>query len=627
MARTSHWFTRLGAALIVMAILAACGAAPPAAPPEDDPAPTDAPAAVEEPTEAPADEEEAPAATEEPAAEDDTTDAPAASGERGSGDTLNLLWWQAPTILNPHLATGTKDFDAARIMLEPLASVPIDGFPSPNLAADIPTVENGGVADDFSSVTWTLKEDVLWSDGTPFTSEDVVFTYEYCAESATACTTATAFSNIASVEALDDYTVQITWAEPNPNPYQTFVGARGMILQKAQFENCVGEAASTTSECQEANLAPIGTGPYMLRDFAPGDVVEFDPNPNYRDPAKPFFSEVLMKGGGDATSAARAVFQTGDTDYAWNLQVEASVLLQLVEQGGQGQLLATPGASVERIMFNFTNPDPALGDERGQLSQPHPFLTDPAVREAMTLAVDRQTIAEQLYGPSGDATCYFVTTEPFRAVDELFDGSCDQNIEAANALLDEAGWELGGDGVREKDGVRLSVLFQTSVNPLRQKTQEIVKQNWEAIGVETELKSVDAGVFFDSAAGNPDNISHFFSDVQMYTTGPSEPDWTAHLCRWTSAEAAQAENEWRGTNHTRWQNEEYDALCTDLQTETDPEERIAKTLAMDNLLVDEFTQIPLVARKGVAGAANSLQGLEPTTWDTVLWNIADWTRE
>ncbi|MFQ3661082.1 MAG: peptide ABC transporter substrate-binding protein [Chloroflexaceae bacterium] len=600
----------LMAALLVGAIaLAACGGAPPAQ------APTTAPA-----TTAPASPTAAVAVTAAPA----PTAAPTPSVGRGAGDTLRLLYWQAPTILNNHLAFGTKDVEASRLILEPLAAIDPQGNFVPLLAEEIPTVENGGVARDFTSITWKLRKDVQWSDGSPFTAADVVFTYEYCADPKTACTSVAAFRGIKAVEALDEYTVKVTWQAPNSYPYQVFTSQRGAIIQKAQFENCVGEAASTAADCQAANLAPIGTGPYKLVEFKPGDVVIYELNERYRDPDKPFFKRVELKGGGDAPSAARAVLQAGEVDWAWNLQVEAAVLQQLANQGGQGNLVTYNTANVERLLINFTNPDPALGDERGQLSQPHPFLTDLKVRQALALAIDRKAIAEQLYGPTGYPTCTFLWYPPFvESIADIFK-DCDQDIAEANRLLDEAGWTRGPDGIRVKNGVRFSLLFQTSVNTLRQKTQELIKANWAEIGVETELKSVDGSVFFGSDPGNPDNIGHFFADIQMYTTGAPEPDPTVHLCGWISSAASQKENEWRGTNNMRWQNAEYDALCEQLRAELDPDKRVEIARQMDALIVSDVAMIPLVARPRVAGASKDLRGYNPSGWDTELWDIANW---
>ncbi len=231
------------------------------------------------------------------------------------------------SILNPYLSGGTKDIEGASVVLEPLAHYDENGVLVPFLAEDIPTVENGGVSEDLTSITWKLKEGVLWSDGTPLTSEDVVFTAEYCMNEEMGCNAATGYADIESVEALDDLTVKVTFTKPKPLPYGPFVGSQnGPIIQKAQFEDCQGIKAQ---ECSEQNFDPIGTGPYKVKEFRPNDTVVFEINENYRDPDKPYFSEVVIKGGGDAAAAARAVLETGEADYAWNTQVEPQILDQM----------------------------------------------------------------------------------------------------------------------------------------------------------------------------------------------------------------------------------------------------------------------------------------------------------
>jgi peptide/nickel transport system substrate-binding protein len=579
------------------------------------------------PAAAPADPGAAPAAQEGAAPAEPATAAEPAERGRGVGGTLRILYWQAPTILNTHLSTGTKDYDASRLILEPLAAIAPDGSLVPLLVTEIPTIENGDVSEDGSTITWRLRDDIKWSDGTDLTADDVVFTFEYCGNPQTACTTGAYFVDIETVEALDDHTVRITYDAPRANPYFAFTSTPGRVIQRAQFGNCIGAAASSLEECQQANLAPIGTGPYKLVEFKPGDVVTYEINEHYRDADKPFFREVIFKGGGDATSAARAVLQTGDTDWAWNLQVEASVLQQLVNTGDAGDLVVYPVANVERLLINFTDVNPDLGDERGQLSHPHPFLTDINVRQALRAAIDNEVIAQQLYGPTAFPTCNLLFYEPYMSDIAEFYNGCEQDMDEANRLLDEAGWVRGNDGVRAKDGVRLSILFQTSVNPLRQKTQELIKQWWEELGVETELKSVDAGVFFGADAGNPDNIGHFFADIQMYTTGASEPDAIAHLCQWISAEASQRENEWRGNNNMRWQNQEYDETCAQALSATDMEERRELALRLNDIINEDVAMIPLVARPRVAGAAKSLRGYQPSGWDSEMWDVANWYSE
>ncbi|HEY3228116.1 MAG TPA: peptide ABC transporter substrate-binding protein, partial [Roseiflexaceae bacterium] len=474
---------------LMLPILAACGGAaapvsqattapaaaatnPPAAAATSGPAPT---AMAEKPTEA------APAAATE-AAPAPTEAAPAGA----AGGTLKLLYWQAVTTLNPHLASGTKDSDASRLIAEPLASWDENGKLSLNLAAEVPTVDNGGISKDLKTVTWKLKPGIKWSDGTDFTADDVVFTWEYCADPATACTSVTNFDPIAKVEATDPATVKITWKEPNANSYISFVGGfGGVVLQKKQFSECKGAAAANCA----ANNAPVGTGPYILKEFKSGDVATYDKNPAYRDADKVAFDSVEIKGGGDAVSAARAVCQTGEVDYAWNLQVEAAVMNEIVG-GGKCDLLK-PSAGIERLLVNFANPDPALGDKRSEPDQKHPFLTDLKVRQALALAIDKKTMAEQIYGEGGAPTCN-ILTEPKELASP--NTKCDPDVEGAKKLLDEAGWkDTDGDGVRDKDGKPLVLSYQTTINAVRQKEQALVKAIWADIGVQTNLKAIDAG--------------------------------------------------------------------------------------------------------------------------------------
>ncbi|MEO1000195.1 MAG: peptide ABC transporter substrate-binding protein, partial [Pseudomonadota bacterium] len=379
--------------------------------------------------------------------------APAAA-ERGSDGQVNILYWQAVSILNPYLSGGTKDVEASSIILEPLARYDETGNMVPWLVDEIPTVANGGVSEDLTSVTWVLSEGLTWSDGTPVTSADVVFTGEYCMNPEGGCQQLANFADVESIEALDERTVRVNFASAKPFPYGPFVGTEVPILQKAQFEGCEGANAP---QCTEQNFGPIGTGPFMVTDFRANDVVVYEANPNYRVPDQPAFQTVVFKGGGDAAAAARSVLETGEFDYAWNLQVEPEILAQMAA-AGNGTVVSSFGTSVERLMVNSTNPDPALGDERATAAHPHPFLTDPAVYRALSLAIDRTILVEAGYGEAGRPTCN-VLPAPAIYASTANDWCLTQDIAEANRLLDEAGWVPGSDGVREKDGVRLSILY------------------------------------------------------------------------------------------------------------------------------------------------------------------------
>ena len=543
-----------------------------------------------------------------------------AGAGRGQGDTLRLIWWQAPTILNPHLASGGKDTDASRVVYEPLASVGRDGVLTPILAAEIPSIENGGVAADGTSVIWKLKEGVTWSDGVLFTAEDVKFTYEFVADAETAAVTGSSFSAIDNVEAIDDTTAKMNFKQPNPAWALPFVGTNGMIIPQHIFEDYVGAKSAEAP----ANLQPVGTGPYQVVEFKPGDIVVYEPNPNFREVDKPYFSRVELKGGGDAASAARAVLQTGDADFAWNLQVEASVLEELA-RGGKGVPLPNPGGLVERLELNFADPNTEVDGERASLTTPHPLFSDLRVRQALALAVDRQTIAEQLYGPAGVATSNLLVAPPNFASPNT---SFAFDLAKAGALLDEAGWvDSDGDQIRDKDGAKLQIVFQTSANPLRQKTQEIIKQRLESIGFGVELRAVDSTVFFNNDPANPDTLRHFYADVQMYTSGNSSADPGDFLEDFTCAEITQKANNWSKGNPTRWCNPEYDALVEQAKTELDPAKRAAIFIQLNDILINDVVVIPLVHRRFPNGAGTSLDGIELTPWDSSLWQIKDWVRK
>ncbi len=540
-------------------------------------------------------------------------------------DVLNILFWQAPSSVNSYLSGGTKELEAAALVLEPLVRYDPDGVMVPWLVDEIPTVENGGVSEDLTSITWQITEGITWSDGTPFTAEDVVFTGEYCTNPDTGCSVLFQFDGVESFEAVDDLTVQINFTGPKPFPYGPFVGYFTPILQKAQFENCMGADAQG---CTEQNFAPIGTGPFMVEEFRANDVITYVPNPNYRVEGQPSFDRLVFKGGGDAESAARAVLETGEADYAWNLQISPEVL-NAMEAAGNGQVVVGFATNVERILINQTNPDPNLGDDRSEWmdgSNPHPFLTDPAVWGAMSMAIDRTLIAEQLYGAGGVATCNVLPGPPLYASPNN-DDCLVQDIDGANAMLDEAGIvDSDGDGIREYDGIPMVITYQTSTNAVRQSTQALIKQWWSEIGIETELRNIDASVFFGGDPASPDTYGKFYADVQMYTNGGTGTDPESYMAQWRSTDISGAVNNWLGSNVQRFYSEEYDALIDQMGETAVLDERAALAIQMNDLLVQNGAMIPLVYRGSVSAFSNTLTGPQINAWDSELWNIAEWTR-
>ncbi len=539
--------------------------------------------------------------------------------KRGGGGALRILWWQAPTLLNPHFATGTKDQDGSRIFYEPLAGWDADGNLVPVLAAEVPSRENGGISADGKSVTWKLKQGVKWHDGKPFTADDVVFNWEYSSDPATAAVSIASYKDV-KVTKVDDFTVRVDFTMPTPFWADAFVGTRGMLIPKhlfAEFKGAKSREAPT-------NLKPVGTGPYKLVDFKPGDMIRAEANADYHVANQPYFDTLEMKGGGDAVSAARAVLQTGEYDYAWNMQVEDAILKRL-ETGGKGEVHVVPGGNIEFIQLNPTDPWTEVDGERSSMKTKHPAFSDAAVRRAMMLLVDRQSVQDHIYGRTGVATANFLNNpERFRSKATKFEF----NIDKANKLLDDAGWKRGSDGIREKGGVKLKFVYQTSINAPRQKNQAIVKQAAQKAGIDIELKSVVASVFFSSDVANPDTYPKFYADMQMYTTTMSQPDPELFMNQYCSWEAATKDNKWQGRNSGRFSNETYDKIYKQAQGELDPVKRAALFIQMNEIVVGEEhgTIIPVVYRPRAHARSKTLRA-DISGWDNDTWAIARWYRE
>jgi peptide/nickel transport system substrate-binding protein len=547
--------------------------------------------------------------------------------QRGAGGELKILQWQAATHLSVHNSQGTKDTIASSLISESLMNYLPDGTIIPNLVTEVPTKENGGLSDDLKTVTFKLVPGITWSDGQPLTADDVVFTWQWIVDAKNQSVDQTTWGAMESVEAVDPQTVKVTFKQPSLGWYFPFtsIASGGAIYPKHFWDGKDAQAAN-----DEFRKAPIGTGPYVVETFKENDQVTYVVNDNYREPNKPFFARVNIKGGGDAPSAAQAVLQTGDWDYGWNMQVEPNILHEM-EKAGKGTVIATPPLQVERVLINFSDPDQEVDGQRAEMHTPHPFLTDKAVRQALALACDRQTMSEQFYfGPPVEPPAVNILTG-IPAV-ESANTTWEFNLDKANQTLDAAGWTKNGD-VREKDGVQLKVKYFTSINAVRQKNQAVNKSNWEKVGFQVTLGQVDAGVFFDSAPGNDQNASHFFRDLEMYTNNPSSPYPLTYMQSWyggkDGANIAQKANGWSGVNESRWSNPDYDAAYESVIAETDQEKANEAFIKMNDIVINEVVVIPLVARANKAAVSNTLvqDNLALSSFEAEYWNIANWTRK
>lgn len=537
--------------------------------------------------------------------------------KRGGGGPLKLIYWQAPVHLNPHYAGGTKDQDASRIFYEPLAGWDAEGNLIPYLAAEIPSRANGGLAADGRSATWKLKRGVKWHDGRDFTADDVVFTAQYAGDPAAAMVTIGTYKDIKVVK-VDSHTVRIEYPRPTPFWAEALVGAVGLILPKHVFEPFMG----AKSRDNPANLKPVGTGPYKIVDFKPGDAIRAEANKDYHIANQPFFDTLEVKGGGDATSAARAVLQTSEFDVGWNLAVEDEILKRL-EAAGKGRMTFHPGSDIEFVSLNVTDPWNEVQGERGHASSRHPAFTDKVVRTAVNLLIDRKGICDSIYGRGGVTTANFLNNPPrFRSTNTKWE----YNPDKANQMLEAAGWKRGADGIRAKGNVKLKFVYQTSVSGPRQKCQAIIKDACSKAGIDLELKSVIASVYFGSDFANPDTYQKFWADIQMFTTTMTQADPQFFMEQFTTNEASQKANKWSSRNLVRWSNKDYDATFAAAQVELDPAKRAAMFIKLNDLVVEDGYVIPLFARPRPVGLVNKLQ-TTISPWDNLTAHMGYWWRD
>jgi peptide/nickel transport system substrate-binding protein len=535
--------------------------------------------------------------------------------KRGGGGQLKALRWSAPTMLNPLLAVGLSDWNACGLFYEKLVAFDPMGGLVPILAAEVPSVQNGGVSKDGTVVTWKLKRDVHWHDGRPFTAQDVVFNWEYIADPATASPSIGVYRNVKQIDAVDPFTARISYTRPTP--YWVFLDP---IIPKHIFEPYKG----ARSREAPSNLKPVGTGPYRLVEFRPGDLVKAELNPSYHVANRPFFDKLEIKGGGDAVSAARAVLQTGEYDHAAEVGSVEDDVLRRLETGGKGRVAIAFGGRITHVQLNQTDPWTEVDGERSSIKTVHPFLTNPAVYGALALLVDRKSIQEQILGRLGQVAPNFINApERFRSQNTRWEFSIDK----ANRLLDAGGWRRGADGVRAREGKRLKMLFQTATNSLSQKMQSVIKQAASKAGIEIELKSVALSAFTSSDPANGDTYTHFYADLQLMTflMGPPDPERLMRV--FTSWEVPSKENKWQRFNVWRWRNEEYDRLYRSAETEMDPVKRAALFIRMNDLVVQNGVVIPIALRAKAAAISKRLRGVEHNAYDLDFWNVASWYRE
>ena len=277
--------------------------------------------------------------------------------------------------------------------------------------------------------------------------------------------------------------------------------------------------------------------------------------------------------------------------------------------------------------MNQFDPSPDLPEgERSTAKHPHPFLTDLKVRQALSMAIDRQALVDVGYGAAGKPTCDLVPAPEAYAANTT--DCLKQDLEGAKKLLDEAGWKMGADGVREKDGKKLHILYQTSTNPVRQDIQTLVKGWWNEIGVGVDLKNIDASIYFGGDAGSPDTFEKFYADVEMYANNFNGTDPEAYMTQLLCSKIPGPDSQWQGENIPRFCDKDYDAKIAELSKTADLAKRQALVKELNNMVSAKgLVTMAIVHRGNLSAASNMLDGVAINPWDTEIWNAQDWSRK
>ena len=529
------------------------------------------------------------------------TEAPATEAAQASGGTVIIGTPQEPGMMNTLLTSSSIEDAVVSLFGEGLVSVNEKGEYVPVLAKELPTVSEDGLV-----VTWKLLEGVKWSDGSDFNCDDVKFTMEG-ALSDLSQVSASGYRDIESLECPDPYTVVATFGEVYA-PYLRL------------FSYTVPDTAGALEDMEswDMNRNSIGTGPFMLTEWVPGDHLTFSKNPYYREEGKPYLDSVIIKIL-PSREVGMQLLGTGEIHALWDLTEANFPELQQLE--GQGvSFVSTVTGENELLSLNFgANDGTAPADPS---TAPHPILYDLKVRQALQYAIDKQQIVDALLYGNVNAGNSAVPVGTFACPQPVSEFS----LEKANALLDEAGWTVGADGIREKDGVRMSLKIATTTgNQLREQTEQVLAEMLKAAGIELVIENVPSDVLF--AGWESDGMrDHGTYDIVMYTTGPStDPD--SHLySSFHSSEIPTADNEGTGANFSRYINADVDAWLDEAGTITDTAARKELYCNVIKQVNADLPRIYLYERLSIMGHRNEFQGLKisPTFVD-FAWDAANWT--
>ena len=513
----------------------------------------------------------APPAAEEPAAEEPAAEEPVAE-EPAEPKNATITFFEEPDTLNPYYTSMWFAQLAYDFQLLSLWQIDDTGAWNMELALEAPTTENGGISADGLTLTIKLREEAVWTDGTPVTAHDYVFTVDMIMDDGNAVGSRYPFDTyVESYQAIDDHTLEIVMTAPYAG---WWVGFDQPFLPKHVLQP-VFDAEGTIDNADWNRNPTVANGPFVLKEWVAASHIILEANDTYWR-GRPVLDQIFIRIVPD-DEAQMAAIKAGDTDIGVFLTAADKPDF---DQMDQAELISVPTGWVESWFFNLIDEDLAAAND---LTAGHIALQDKKVRQAIAMAFDRWAVNDQLfYGLYSIPAAFWY--------ESLYE---DKSLEpwpydpvAAAALLDEAGWvDSNGDGTRDKDGVELVLHYATTAgNENRESIQLIVQQQMAEVGIGIRIENYSYDVIWNGY-GEDGPVAQGLYDIAEWSTCPSDlpdPNDATFLCSEIPSADNPAGGNWGGVCI-----EELDDLFAQQAISTDIDERIALFSQIQEIMKDE----------------------------------------
>jgi peptide/nickel transport system substrate-binding protein len=529
---------------------------------------------------------------------------PSAQPTAKQGGTARITFFQEPDNLNPLYGGGLRVTNTVlQAVFNGLWVSDEKGDFQPDLAAEVPTVQNGGVSPDGKTITVKLRRDVKWADGKPFTADDVKFTFDVIMSPKTTLSKTT-YRSIATFTVKDQYTIEWKMADVFP-AYLTLFSYPSGIIPKHHLEAVPLEDLGK----HEFSRKPFGTGPFRVTEWQAASHIALDANPNYWK-GKPKLDKVIFRITPDKNTAI-AQLRANESDVVLDL---AESDAPEIEKITGWKILSVAGLTSDRLFLNLAEPGVADG------SKPHPILADKKVRQALEVGINKQELVDVvLFGKTKVASSEYPVGW---AAPNIAPSKYDQD--AAKRLLDEAGWKPGADGIREKSGRKLSLTSSgVTGNKLRDDVAALIQAGWKKIGVDLQIKNVAAATLVGEWAANG-IVQRGNFDIAFYGTSPSIDPRSVSV-RFHSDQIPRDEpGKTGGSNNMRYKNPEVDKLADEADRTLDQEKRKANYIKIMNIAAEDLPIIYLYYRANIEAQSDRLVGLKSHATRWITWNIHEW---